>query len=119
VNRKKQQTTSNEPTVTFIFKSQTWRRVMWACAKSELEAIAVSIEKRLIGIRPTENVEIAVPISACIGISQACDTHDVGVGIAFATAASSHYVEKVKQKPVSSEALTNAREALIKMETET
>ncbi len=107
---------NNEPTCQFRFMRQKWRRIAWACRKSGFQRIAESIEKRFEGVRPTDNIEIRLPISACIGISQACDTHQVGVGIAFATAASSHHVEKVLEKSVSSEALANAREELEEME---
>ncbi len=103
---------SDEPTCNFRFMRQTWRRIAWACRKSEFINIADSIENHTESVRHTDLVEIRIPISACIGISQACMTHEVGVGIAFATAASSHHVEKVLEKPVSSEALANAREEL-------
>lgn len=103
---------NNTPTCSFRFMRQVWRRVAWACRKSEFINIADSIENRIKDVRHTDLVEIRIPISSCIGISQACMTHEVGVGIAFATAASSHHVEKVQKKPVDSEALANAREAL-------
>ena len=115
MSRPKQTTNNDTPTCTFRFMRQTWRRIVWACRKSGFHNIADSIKKRLEGVRLTDLVEIKVPISACIDIAQACATPGVD-GIAFATAASSHLVEKPQVKSVPPEALANAREALEGME---
>ena len=111
---------NDTPTCAFRFMHQTWRRVSWACRKSGFTTFADSIEKHIEGVRKTDLVEIIVPIHACVKIAQACATHDVSTGIAFATAWSSHSVEKVPVKPVPSEAMTvalaNAKEELDLME---
>ena len=114
--RKPKPANNDEPTCSFRFMRQTWQRIAWACRKSGFIIIADSIENHIKDVRHTDLVEIVIPISACIGISQACMTHEFGVGIAFATAASSHHVEKVLEETVSSEALANAKEELEEME---
>ncbi len=116
MNRKNQKTKNNETTLTFDFVPKTWLDIKRVCVLNGFNEIAASIEKHIDGVPPTEKVSIAVPISACVAISQACVNHNLGVGIAFITAASSHHVEKVKEKPVSSEALANARAELEGME---
>ena len=107
--RPKQTANNDTPTCTFRLMRQKWRRLEWAVRKSGFKKIADAILNRIEGIRPTDLVEIEVPISACIAISQACATHGVD-GIAFATAASAHLAEKVPVKPVPSEAMAEALE---------
>ena len=111
---------NDTPTCSFRFMHQTWQRVALACRKGGFTTFADSIEKHIEGVRKTDLVEIEVPIHACVKIAQACATHDVSTGIAFATACSSHLVEKVTVKPVPSDAMTealaNAREELDLME---
>ena len=118
MSRPKQTTNNNTPTCTFQFTHQEWREVALACRKKGMQNIADSIEKHIEGVSHTARVEIKVPISACVDISQACANHGVSIGIAFATAASSHLVEKPQVKPVPPEAMQNAHESLEEMKGE-
>ena len=118
--RPKQTENKDTPTYSFRFTRQKWQIVASACRKSGSTTIADSIENHIEGMAHTDFVEIIVPISACVSIAQACDTHDVSTGVAFATACSSHLAEKVPVKPVPSEAMAeamqNAKEELGKMQ---
>ncbi len=75
-----------------------------------------SITKHIVGKRPTETIQINVPIDACRMISRACATFGPQTGVKFMHAAAPYYVETNKEKPPSSEvmdeAMSNAREEL-------
>ncbi len=100
----------------FELSVATWRKIRFACQADGFSKIAESIQNHVEGHSAENKVEIAVPVDCCVGISRACANHNIGAGIAFTTAASSHLVEKVKCKPVTSEALAAAKEELEEME---
>ena len=116
--RKPQTTNNNTPTCTFRLMRQKWIRIALACRKNGMQNIADSIEKHIEGVSPATLVEIKVPISACVDISQACANHGVSLGLKFVKAATLHLVEKVQVKSVPSEAMENAQEALEEMDNE-
>lgn len=114
---RKQKPTAKLPKPKFNFMAQEWRRVRFAVLKDGYTQIGASIQKYIEGYRPTDFVEISVPVDCCLNIARACANHGVGKGIAFATAASGHYVEKREEKPVDAETVERVREELEGMET--
>jgi hypothetical protein len=110
MKRNKPKPENKQPTVKFCLMFQTWFRIGAACRKDGFDAIADSITRHIAGRRPTDLFEISVPLTACIAISQACANHSLGVGISFATAASSLAHEKQKEEPVDPETLAMVRE---------
>jgi len=113
--RKKPNPDNKQPSVQFYLMHQTWFRIGAAARKDGFNRIADSITRHIAGHRPTEMIEIAVPLDACIAISQVCVNHDLGVGVSFATAASSLAHRKPKEEPVDPETLAVVREELERM----
>ncbi len=101
---------SKQPTVKFNLMHQTWFRIGAAARTDGFDKIADSITRHIAGHRPTDLVEIAVPLDPCIAISQSCANHNLSVGVSFATAASSLAHEKQKEEPVDPETVAMVRE---------